>query len=357
MRRERNWILKKMMYPGFFVLMGVMIFSIAEAKTFTIVFSSHDPKGGSWTEIYEPWFAQIEKATHGNVKIEQHWNGELAGLAEAYDAVSQGVVDLTYFLPMMKPNLFPMEDYINFNANDIFVYGKSQLTWELFNTIPELRAPYKKSVKVLFQLVTFPNFFATREGKPIKSFEDCRGMKFIAVGKWDSELGKARGMVPMTVMPPETFMSLQTGVIDGCTMTFPSLFDFQLAPVTPNISLVNNRGAIFCCVMNKEIWNKLSPEYQKVFEDTAAALPAIMDAIQLREYAELQKKIVKEYPKTQIYRFSPEELAKFKKAAAPVRAEFINELNKKGLPGDNLLKTYDELEEKYASKIYEKYDY
>lgn len=294
MRRERNGVLKKMMYRAFFILMSIMIFRIADAKTFTIVFSSHDPKGGSWAEIYEPWFAQIEKATHGNVKIEQHWNGELAGLAEAYDSVAQGVVDMAYFLPMMKPNLFPMEDYINFNSNDIFVYGKSQLTWELFNTIPEMQAPYNKSVKVLFQLVTFPNVYSTREGKPIKSFEDCKGMKFTAVGKWDSELDKALGMVPMTVMPAETFMSLQTGVIDGCIMTFPALNDFQLEPVTPNISLVNTRGSIFCCVMNKETWNQLPPEYQKVFEDTAAPLPAKQDAIQLREYETLQKKIVED---------------------------------------------------------------
>jgi TRAP-type C4-dicarboxylate transport system substrate-binding protein len=106
--------------------------------------------------------------------------------------------------------------------------------------------------------------------------------------------------------------------------------------------------------MNKETWNKLPPEYQKVFEDTASALPAKQDAIQLREYETLQKEIVEKYPETHIYHFSPEELAKFRNAAAPVRDEFINELDKKGLPGDKLMKTYYELEEKYASKEYEK---
>jgi TRAP-type C4-dicarboxylate transport system substrate-binding protein len=109
--------------------------------------------------------------------------------------------------------------------------------------------------------------------------------------------------------------------------------------------------------MNKATWNQLPPEYQKVIEETAAALPAKHDAIQLREYVSMQKEIAEEYPKTRIYHFSPEELVKFKKAAVPVRAEFINELNKKGLPGDKLMKTFHELEKKYASETYEKYDY
>ena len=54
----------------------------AGEKRYTLVFSSHDIRGGSWAKTYEPWFSEIEKRTNGRVKIEAHWGGELVDLAE-----------------------------------------------------------------------------------------------------------------------------------------------------------------------------------------------------------------------------------------------------------------------------------
>ena len=49
---------------------------------------------------------------------------------------------------------------------------------------------------------------------------------------------------------------------------------------------------------------------------------------------------------------TPEEQAKFNKAAEPVRKEFVTELESQGLPGQKLMDRFLELQEKYSDEKY-----
>jgi len=67
---------------GLVLLITLTVFSNVQAKSTTLIFSTHDPETGSWGPFYQPWFAAIEKRTNGAVKIEAHWGGELVGFFE-----------------------------------------------------------------------------------------------------------------------------------------------------------------------------------------------------------------------------------------------------------------------------------
>jgi TRAP-type C4-dicarboxylate transport system substrate-binding protein len=322
------------------------------AKPITLIFSSHDPAKGSWAETYGPWFAAIEQRTKGMVKIEAHWNGELAGLFDAYNAASDGTVDIAHTMPTMTPNIFPMEDVAALSSFDVINYGVSQQHTELTKAFPEMQAAYTKAnLKLLFKPVTFPNYFFMTKGNAIRTFADCKGKKFLSTGTWDSEVWKAFGMVPVSLMPQETFTALQTGIVNGGVLTMPSLFDFNWGEVTPNVSVVNTRPAVWACVMNLKKWNSLPAEYQKIIEEESAKIPAIQDAIQLRLDKELKPKATQQWG-TQYFTVSPEELAKFTAALQPVRAAFVADMNAKGLPGQKLMDEFLKLEKKYAGSAY-----
>ena len=321
-------------------------------KPITLVFSSHDPAGGSWAETYGPWFAEIEQKTKGMVKIEAHWGGELAGLFEAYGAASDGTVDIAHVLPTLSPNTFPMEDVAALSSFDVRVYGMSQLHTELTQQFPEMQAAYTKTnTKLLFKPVTFPNYFCMTKGKAIRAFADCNGKKFLSTGTWDSEIWKALGMVPLSMMPQETFMNLQTGVVDGGVLTMPSLFDFGWGEVTPFICETQTRPAVWACVMNLKKWNSLPAEYQKVIEEASAKIPALQDSIQLRLDKELKPKATQKW-KTEFITIPASELAKFTAVLGPVRAKFVAQMNGAGLPGQKLMDEYLKLEKKYSGSAY-----
>ena len=101
------------------------------AKPIKLVFSTHDVKGGNWEEIYKPYFDEITKRTDGNIIIEDHWGGELAGFFESYDAAASGIVDIVHTLPTSYPKRIPMEDIASFTSFTVKRYATSQLFWEL----------------------------------------------------------------------------------------------------------------------------------------------------------------------------------------------------------------------------------
>jgi len=85
------------------------------AKPITLVFTSHNNGSGFWAKnVIGPYFREIEKRTNGLVKIEEHWNGELVSLKDAYDAMLRGDVDLAEWFPSMLQGRFPMDDVVSF---------------------------------------------------------------------------------------------------------------------------------------------------------------------------------------------------------------------------------------------------
>lgn len=324
----------------------------APAKPITLIFSSHDPATGSWSSTYGPWMKEIEQKTNGMVKIEAHWNGELVGLFDAANAAKDGTVDIAHIYPTMTPNVFPMEDVQNLTSFGTTIYGVTQMYTDLAKEFPQMQDAYTKdNLKLLFYAATFPNYFCMAKGKAIRSYADMAGKKFLSTGTWDSEVWKAFGMVPLSMMPGETYTALQTGVMDGGVLTMPSLFDFNWGEVTPNISEVHARPAVWACVMNLKKWNSLPAAYQKVIEEASVKIPALQDAGQWSMDKDLKAKAVQQF-KTEFITFSPTELAKFDAALQPVRAKFVSQMNAANYPGQKLLDEFLKLEKKYSSSEY-----
>ena len=124
-------------------------------------------------------------------------------------------------------------------------------------------------------------------------------------------------MVPMSMMPEETFMALQTGVMEGAVLTYPSLYDFGWGEVIKNIVLLNVRPAVWAAVMNLDTWKKIPAEYQKIIEEECEKMPAKQDAIQMKMYRDLSAKFVKEHPDVNIIEIPPEEPATGRAAPVP----------------------------------------
>jgi TRAP-type C4-dicarboxylate transport system substrate-binding protein len=321
-------------------------------KPITLIFTSHDPANGSWSSTYGPWMQEIEQKTNGMVKIEAHWNGELVDLFNAGNAARDGTVDIAHIYPTMTPNIFPMEDVENLTSFSTSIYAVSQMFTELAKEFPQMQDAYTKdNLKLLFYAATFPNYFCTTKNNPIRTFEDMKGKKFLSTGTWDSEVWKAFGMTPVSMMPNETYSALQTGVMDGGVLTLPSLFDFNWGEVTPNISAVHARPAIWACVMNLDKWKSLPASYQKVIEDASAKIPALQDAGQWTMDKDLKAKAIQQF-NTNFITLSPTELAKFDAAIQPVRAKFVSQMNAAGYPGQNLMDKFLDLEQKYSGSAY-----
>jgi TRAP-type C4-dicarboxylate transport system substrate-binding protein len=316
-----------------------------------LVFTSHNSGSGFWrTEVIEPYFTELEKRTNGRVKVEQHWNGELVNLIDAYDFMLKGSVDMAEYFPSMLAGRFPMDDVVSFSPFDAQCNRPARVIYELGQEFPEMLEPYKDA-KLLWRVPGYSVGMVTTK-KAIRDLEGSKGYKLTPVGQWSSKLMEALGWTPTSVPPEESTSSLETGVIDGTGISMYLLWEFGWGPIVKYLTkpicvdemLVN-------CSMNWDTWNSLPKDVQDTIDDMDEWILDIRDKAIVNNFYESLPKATEEFG-IEIIELSAEEQAKFNAAVMPVREAFVADMESKGLPGQKLLDKYLELTYKYSEDKY-----
>jgi len=132
---------------------------------------------------------------------------------------------------------------------------------------------------------------------------------------------------------------IQTGVVDGCMLWPEAAATFKLAEVAPymmkaDIGTVNSKVV----TVNKDSWNKLPPEVQKVlaevaidYRDHLAKLAASLGEESLAKYKKAGGKVVV---------LSQADRSKWAKAIPNIAQEWAQDLDKEGLEGTKMLTYY-----------------
>lgn len=318
-------------------------------KPITLVFTSGESSTGRWaTDFFNPWFADLEKRTGGRVKVELHYGGELASVADAYQATVKGSVNMAHLITGMVPGKFPMSDIVAFASYDTVCYRSSRVWWELYQEFPEMRAEFK-DVKLLWVGTQFYQGIGCVI--PIRKFEDNKGLKMIASSKWSGARGQALGWAPVSIAPQDMFMSLQTKVVQGITVSPMSLLDLKLGEVLPYVTNIEQSKASNCCVMNLNTWNSLPADIQKIMDDMTPDLVDLKDKIEQQYAKDIIPACAQKYG-TEFINLSPEEVARWVAVDRPVFQSYANELEAKGLPGNKLMNEFLRLEKKYSAAEY-----
>jgi len=321
-------------------------------KSIEIVFTTHENQNTVFhKDVFEPWFNEIEKRTGGKVKFKPHWGGELVNIMDSYDAVTRGTVDMAHVFPQMVAGKFPIDEINAFLSYDTYCYKPSSVYWELYKKYPEMGAQYSD-----VKLITLGSFMMTSFGttkKPITKLEDLKGLKTISSGKWVSARLEALGIIPVSIPPQDCYMALQTGTVDATAPPIYLLEDWKYVDVFQHVVLVNTFGNPFGVLMNKNTWNKLPPDVQKVFEEMGEEFVATFDSVMYKVEEQRLADARAKYTNIQFSELPTEELSRWVQADKPVFDAFAAELEAKGLPGKNLQNDFLQLEKKYASPEYQ----
>src|SRR4030042_116437 len=179
----------------------------------TLIFSTHESNAGLYyARFLKPWIDEVEKRTEGKIKIEAHFNGELAGPPDAWDVLVNGTVDISNVHLQNVPDKFPLTDYTGFTTYGLVNQKPSKTMWELYNKYPELQKELEE-VHILFLGSTYWTSYAG--SKEVRTLEDMKGLKSVGGGKWQNKRAEKLGMVPVSMGPMDILPSLQTGVVDG----------------------------------------------------------------------------------------------------------------------------------------------
>jgi len=234
----------------------------AGAETITLRFAHQNPDTGISTKTcIEPWFKQIEEATGGKVKIQPFYGETLAKGKDMWNATKMGITDMAWAFHGYWPNMTPVTDVISLPAMSFTTAEKgSEVLWKMFEKTPEIQNEFK-DVKVLLFYTSAPYTLVTTK-KQVNALDDLKGLKLRMTGGPPTEMVTALGGVPMLIPMPDSYLSLQKGVIDGMGAPWEAVHVWRFYEVVKYYTEVPFPAVYFSIIMNKKKWDGLPKDVQ-----------------------------------------------------------------------------------------------
>jgi TRAP-type transport system periplasmic protein len=306
--------------------------SYAQDKTIVLKFSNFWPAPHKNSVTVDEWAKDVEKQTHGKVKVNVYHGATLTPPPQTYDSVVKGICDVGMSALAYSRGRFPLTEVIDLPLG----YKSGAQATGLINAYFKKFSPKEfDQVKVLFFHAHGPGILHTK--KPVQKMEDLKGMKIRSTGL-SAKLVQALGGVPVGMPMTESYDALSKGVADGILAPYESLKGFKLGEVIKYTteSYGSAYSTAFFVVMNKEKWDSLPLDVQQVIDRLSG------------EYAVKYGKVWDEIDKegkdftqargNKVIKLSAQENARWAKQVHPILDEYVKGATAKGLPGDQALK-------------------
>jgi TRAP-type transport system periplasmic protein len=320
----------------------------APAKTVDFKFSYHMPAPSSPGQAFLAWSKQVEEAGKGQIKITHYAAQTLAKQNENYDAVTSGLADIALVATGAFAGRFPLSEMIQLPM----MFPNAKITAQVCNEVLEKYAYSRefKDVKVLWLFPMPPHGIINRQS--IEKMEDMKGQKIRVEGKYENMMVEGLGGSGVYLSPMDLYSSLERGVIDGVIFQWDGVLQYGLEKVTKYRAdcFILTRGMPI--VMNKDKWNSLSPDIQKIFEDNSGVKYSTKAGATADENNITRRKQLADYDKQVgnpgFYVLPDAEAARWKSVAKTVQDKWASDCDALGLPGKAMLQDAVSLAEKYS---------
>ncbi|QLK63388.1 ABC transporter substrate-binding protein (plasmid) [Enterobacteriaceae bacterium Kacie_13] len=227
-------------------------------------YTDHEPLGGMRTRfINDVFFPAVEKESHGRLKIEAHWNGELASSYNALHLIKEGTkVDMGIVVPEYSADALPLHQI--FKSFPVGPSGDNQVAFfrRVYAEVPAFPAELKaNNVVNLYFGTGYPvAFFSTH---PLKNLQDIKGTKWRSASFWHQDFLHNAGATPVnTKWGEETVNAFKNGALDGIMVNADSAYDLKIHKMAPDALISRDLwlGHVYLLVMNQKVWDGLAQE-------------------------------------------------------------------------------------------------
>ncbi len=284
----------------------------------TLRFAHMWPPTSGWGRAAQEFADLVAKKTGGKIEIKLFPQGQLGNERENEESLQLGNLDLTFGGPGVLTNFDPkigifdmpfmFHGYDHANAVMDGSIGK-----KIFESLRK-----NAGIRVLASGAQgFRNVLT--KGKSIGSMADIKGVK-IRTPEADTYIRTFRliGANPVPVAWGDTYMAVQSGVVDGMEGTPDVMRNFKMFEVGKNVAITGHILATLQLLVSEKVYQEMSADIQKVLSDAAVeAWHKQRDAAQVGNedaLAELEKKMG--------VKISKPDLKPFQKAVSPLWNEW-----------------------------------
>ncbi|MFC1891789.1 TRAP transporter substrate-binding protein [Thermodesulfobacteriota bacterium] len=315
------------------ILFGAAPAQAAE-KGLELSFALHvPPKAALYPKAFVPWAKEIEKRTNGKLKFKFYVSQTLVKMRDSYDAVVNGIADASWFYSSWAKGRFPLMEVMDLPYMTKSTYAGSHVMTKLYKKFPEIQKELK-DVHPLWFWTTMPYEIHTVK-QPIRKLEDMKGLKF-ATQPGALKAVEGAGAIAVTMGSPDIYPTVEKGVADGSALAWGAYKAYKLVEVTNYHTNAHLGGLGSFIIMNKNSWNKIPKDLQKVVTDVTNELMPDMQCASVVAERELAKKITNE-AKHEIIELSASERARWVATGKPAWEKWAKAMEAKGLPGNAVL--------------------
>jgi tripartite ATP-independent transporter DctP family solute receptor len=221
------------------------------------------------TTIGDKEFAKlVEEKTDGRYKVEVYSGGQLGDEKSVIEQVQLGTIDLA------RVNGSPLAEF----SKDLGVLSMPYLfrdeahQWDVLNgeTGDELLQTLESASLVGLTYYDSGDRSFYNSKKKVEKPEDLKGLKIrVQESSLFISMIESLGASPTPMAYGEVYSALQTGVIDGAENNFPSYYSSNHYEVAKYFTLDGHSRVPEIVIASKVLWDKLSDEDKKAFEEAA----------------------------------------------------------------------------------------
>lgn len=301
---------------------------VSSAEVVKLKYANYLPPTHKMSLLGQQFCEEVNKRSNGRVEITYYPGGTVLTPAKMFNGVVTGIADMGLSHIGYTRGRFPVTEVFDLPFGFTSGFVASQVSTDFYN---KFKPSEWDSVHILYLTTSGPLILQT-VSKPVKTLEDLKGLKIRATGA-ATDVVKALGALPIPLEMPDVYESLRRAVIDGIMVDLSTLKYWKFAEVEKYVtaSWQLGTGISFYFVINKDKWNALPPDIQKIFTEVAsetmnkqAALWNEMDI----EGIDLFKS-----GGGQIFPLAAAEATRWVKAVEPVIAAYKKDMVSKGFKG------------------------
>lgn len=311
----------------------------AAAQEYVLKFHHMWPTVGmGHKRVVAPWCEKIAQESNNRLRCQILPAMTGGGTpAQLVDRVKDGVDELTMTLPGYTPGRFPIMEVFElpFMTNSAEV--ASAAAWEFLVKYGTREFP---GSKVLATWVHDPGFIST-SNKAVNRMEDFKGLKVRAASRQSSKLLARLGATPVGMPIPAVADAMNKGTIDGFLTAWEIIPPFKLHEVSKfHTEIDSSRPALFTAgfvfMMNEGKFDALPQDLKDILIRNSGADLSRTIGRYWDEATAAGRAAAKERGNTFIA-VSANETDRWIKASQPLYEEWVADMDKKGLPGKQML--------------------
>jgi TRAP-type C4-dicarboxylate transport system substrate-binding protein len=310
---------------------SLVVVSYTSAEVIKLKFANYFPPMHMNSVMMGKYCEELNVKLAGKVELTQYAGGTLLTAPKMAAGVASGIADIglsncsysrgrfSAMEIMELPLGFPSSWIATHVANDFYEKFKPK-EWDTYHVLMFSTSP--------------PNVLQTLN-KPVNNLEEIKGLKIRGQGRI-ADIVKSLGATPVPIEIVDLYESLRRGVVDGTLTPLETLKGFKLGEVQKYTTASWKIGSVFSffVVMNKQKWNSLPPDVQKVFTEFSKEFIERWAVEWNRIDIEGKDFFVQQGG--QVLPVSDAESAKWIKAVEPVAADYKKDLISKGYKANEI---------------------